>query len=466
MVRNGFKIPSDARGRGCRPLEMLTYCRVCCAFESACALPAGVIRGFATTSKQLRLGFALAVILWSGGAQAYPLDGYPATGVLRLEAYRLAQQGKVRGPQEPKGALLGRDQVDIRLARRPEVTLPAEDPQLNSALVSFLGEDSDRYGVAVLDLSDPENPRYGETRGGYRANPGSVGKLMVVLSVFQALADIYPDDVPARLAVLKNAMVTADEFILTDHHEVPIWVPGNPAIQYRANLWSYLDWMLSASSNAAASMVIRELMLLVYFGKGYPVEPEQSKSFFQKTPKKELSDLLSRALVEPVARNGLNPEELRQGSFFTEKGKQIVPGTSSCATPRELLRYLVRLEQGRIVDEASSREIKRLLYMTQRRIRYASSPALVDAAVYFKSGSLFRCDPEPGYTCRQYEGNLDNMMNSVAIVEAPAGTLQLHYLVAMMSNVLRKNSAVEHQSFATRLHRLIESFHRGVSPKP
>ena len=57
--------------------------------------------------------------------------------------------------------------------------------------------------------------------------------------------------------------------------------PGDPAIQYRrlqigdrANLWTYLDWMLSASSNAAASMVIRELMLLVHFGKNYPVEPE------------------------------------------------------------------------------------------------------------------------------------------------------------------------------------------------
>jgi hypothetical protein len=422
---------------------------------------------------RMKLAFLLAAIVWPASAQAYPLDGYPATAILRLEAYRLAQQGQVRGPREPRGALLGMDQVDIRLSRRPELALPAADPRLNSALASLLGEESDRYGVAVLDVSDPEKPRYGEMRGNYRANPGSVGKLMVALAVFQALADSYPDDFPARLAVLKKAMVGADEFIIKDHHEVPIWEPGDPAIRYRrlqigdrANLWSYLDWMLSASSNAAASMVIRELMLLVHFGKGYPVEPAQSKAFFQKASKKELSDLLYRALVVPVARNGLNPDDLRQGSFFTEKGKQIVPGTSSHATPRELLRMLVRLEQGRIVDEASSREIKRLLYMTQRRIRYASSPALADAAVYFKSGSLFRCGPEPGYTCRQYEGNLENMMNSVAIVEAPAGTLRLHYLVAMMSNVLRKNSAVEHQSFATRLHRLMESFHGGASAKP
>jgi hypothetical protein len=424
-------------------------------------------------SMRLGLGIALAALFWAGAAQAYPLDGYPLTGILRLEAYRLAQQGRVRGPQEPKGALLGLDQVDVRLAHRPNPELPAADPRFNAALAAFLGGEAERYGIAVLDMSDPDAPRYGETQGGYRANPGSVGKIVVALGVFQALADIYPDDVPARLAVLKNSMVTADEFILTDSHEVPIWATGSPAIQYRrlqagdrANLWTYLDWMLSASSNAAASMVMRELMLLVHYGKGYPVAPTLAKDFFKKTPKKELADLLSQALVEPVNRNGLNTEELRQGSFFTARGKQIVPGTSSHATPRELLRYLVRLEQGRLVDQFSSREIKRLLYMTQRRIRFASSPALTDAAVYFKSGSLFRCEPEPGYTCRQYQGNVENMMNSVAIVEAPAGSRRLHYLVAVMSNVLRKNSAVEHQSLATRLHRLIEGYHRETSGKP
>lgn len=425
-------------------------------------------------SMRLRLCIGLAAFFWAGAALAYPLDGYPQTGILRLEAYRLAQQGKVRGPKEPKGALLGLDQVDVRLAHRPNPELPAADPRLDAALAAFLGGEAERYGIAVLDMSDPDAPRYGETQGGYRANPGSVGKIVVALGVFQALADIYPEDVPARLAVLKNSMVTADEFILTDSHVVPIWATGQPAIQYRrlqvgdrASLWAYMDWMMSASSNAAASMVMRELMLLVHFGRGYPVDAAQARAFFQKTPKKELADLLTRALVDPVARNGLNPAELRQGSFFTSKGKQIVPGTSSHATPRELLRYLVRLEQGRLVDLFSSREIKRLLYMTQRRIRFASSPALTDAAVYFKSGSLFRCAPEPGYTCRQYLGNVENMMNSVAIVEAPAGNRRLHYLVAVMSNVLRKNSAVEHQSFATRLHRLIEGYHhRETSGKP
>jgi hypothetical protein len=167
---------------------------------------------------------------------------------------------------------------------------------------------------------------------------------------------------------------------------------------------------------------------------------------------------------EPVSRNGLDIERIRQGSFFTRTGKQHVPGTSSYADARELTRYLLLLEQGRLVDEFSSREIKRLLYMTQRRIRYASSPALADAAVYFKSGSFYRCRPEPGFTCGKYQGNVVNWMNSVAIVESPAGARRHFYLVTVMSNVLRRNSAVEHQTLGTRLHRLIESAHSKPPP--
>jgi hypothetical protein len=227
----------------------------------------------------------------------------------------------------------------------------------------------------------------------------------------------------------------------------------------QASLWTYLDWMLSASSNAAASMVIRELMLLVHFGQAYPVSAGQAEQFFKSTPRKELSALLVRALQDPVIRNGLDLEQLRQGSFFTRQGKRRVPGTTSYATPRELLRWLIKLEQGKLVDAFSSREIKRLLYMTQRRIRYASAPALADAAVYFKSGSLYKCKSEPNFKCKKYQGNVINMLNSVAIIEAPATGRQLYYMVVVMSNVLRKNSAVMHQTLATRIHRMLEAHH-------
>jgi hypothetical protein len=50
-------------------------------------------------------------------------------------------------------------------------------------------------------------------------------------------------------------------------------------------------------------------------------------------------------------------------------------------------------------------------------------------------------------------------MNSVAIVETPAGVKRLFYLATLISNVLYKNSAVDHQTLATVIHRIIEADH-------
>jgi len=404
----------------------------------------------------------LTSLSWS-----YPLDGYAFTGIARLEAYRLAMEGKVRAPKQPPGALLMSAQVDLRMRGQADFKIPASDPEFTARVEKLLGEEADRYAVAVLDLTNPEQPRYADHQSTLRANPGSIGKIIIALGLFQALADIYPDDIEGRLSVLRNTVVTADEFIASDHHVVPFWEPGQPRVRYRkiqigdrASLWTFLDWMLSASSNAAASMVIRELMLLVHFGPAYPVGDVQIQQFFKTTPRKELSALLVRALQDPVVRNGLDLEQLRQGSFFTRQGKRRVPGTTSYASPQELMRWLIKLEQGKLVDAFSSREIKRLLYMTQRRIRYASAPALAASAVYFKSGSLYKCKSEAGFECKKYKGNVTNMLNSVAIIEAPAADRQLYYMVVVMSNILRKNSAVVHQTLATRIHRMLEKFYK------
>jgi hypothetical protein len=421
--------------------------------------------------RRITLGIFLLWVLGGSYGWTYPLDGYPYTGVLRLEGFRLAQQGKVRGIRLYQGALLNHAQVDLRLTGRADSKIPALDPVFSTEVTALLGAEADRYAVAVLDLSIPEQPLYAEHRGEARSNPGSVGKIIVALGVFQALADIYPEDVDARLAVLRNTVVTADRFIQSDQHKVPFWTTESKKIWYRpirigdqASLWTYLDWMLSASSNAAASMVMREIVLMTHFGRQYPVNEETVKEFFVKTPRKELATILSRAIQDPITRNGLNIRQLRQGSFFTWQGKKLVPGTTSYASPRELMHYLLKLEQGKLVDEFSSREIKRLLYMTQGRIRYASSPALGNAAVYFKSGSLYKCKAEPDFTCRKYHGNVVNMLNSVAIIESPAAQRKNFYMVVVMSNVLRKNSAVVHQTLATRIQRLINSYHGKRAP--
>lgn len=404
--------------------------------------------------------------LGAAGAAAYPLDGYEETGIRRLEGNRLADAGVVRDVKQPAGARLGLKDVDLRLVGQT-FDLPAPDPEFTRQVTGLLSEAMDGYALAVLDLSDPARPRYAEHRGSYRQNVGSVGKIVVALALFQALADTYPNDIEARKRVLKTTIVTADGFSQSDHHTVRMFDPATRKLVRRtirigdqATLYEYLDWMLSPSSNSAAGMVMREAMLIRQYGSAYPPAEAEIQRFFDETPKQELTALFERTFIDPVAKNGLDPEQLRQGSIFTATGKRKVPGPgSSYGTARELMRYLLRMEQGRLVDVWSSREIKRMLYVTERRIRYASSPALTEAAVYFKSGSLYQCKPEPGYTCRKYAGNVKNYMNSAAIIESPAGERRLYYMSTLITNVLRKNSAVEHQTLATRLQRLIEKNH-------
>jgi hypothetical protein len=50
-------------------------------------------------------------------------------------------------------------------------------------------------------------------------------------------------------------------------------------------------------------------------------------------------------------------------------------------------------------------------------------------------------------------------MNSFAIVEEDVGDVRLHYMVTLISNVLRENSAVAHQTLGTRIHQLIKKRH-------
>lgn len=416
----------------------------------------------------MRLRFCCALLgaLASGAAGAYPLYGSDDRDIGRVQAARLAHEGEIPGRAQFAGALLTLEQVDLRLLGQRDLELPAADADFTRQLVALLGDEADRYSLSVLDLSDPSAPRYGEHAGSTLRNPGSVGKIVVGLALFQALADAWPDDTAARLRVLRDTVVTADEFIVHDSHTVRMWDRAARKLTRRplqvgdqGSLLEYADWMMSASSNAAAAIVMRETMLLAHYGRQYPPDGAAARAFFQDTPKEDLAAVLERAMQAPLPRNGLDLAALRQGSFFTRTGKRKVPGTSSHGSTHEYIRYLLRMEQGRLVDEWSSRELKRLLYMTERRIRYASSPALHDAAVYFKSGSWYQCEPEEGFKCRKYHGNKRNLMNSIAIIESPAQQRTLYYMVALTSNVLRKNSAVDHQTLATRIHRLIEKRH-------
>ncbi|MEX2354018.1 MAG: hypothetical protein WD709_07510, partial [Gammaproteobacteria bacterium] len=287
----------------------------------------------------------------------------------------------------------------------------------------------------------------------------------VLAVLLDTLAGLYPDDTDARKRLLRETRVTADDWAMPNFHVVPI-VGENGQLERRrlregdsGNLYEFLDWMLSASSNGAASMVIQQVILLEQFGHAYRGTTEEARAFLKASSPGQLGRLWLTAMERALKSAGFDTSRFRQGSPFTATAKKFVSGTNSVGNTSDLVKLLNLIEAGHLVDEWSSREAKRLLYMTARRIRYASHPVLNNAAVYFKSGSLYSCQPEPDFVCRQYMGNRVNRLASIAIVESPAGEPALRYLVAVMSNVLRVNSAVAHQTLALRVHRLLEAAH-------
>ena len=228
--------------------------------------------------------------------------------------------------------MLGLKDVDLRL-RGQTFDLPAPDPEFTRQVNGILTGSMDAYGFAVLDLTDPAQPRYAEHRGDHRQNVGSVGKLVVVLALFQALADTYPGDVDARKRVLKDAVVTADGFSQYDSHTVRIFDPKTRTlirrpvqIGDRATLYEWVDWMLSPSSNSAAGMVMREAMLVRQYGKAYPPSEAEIKRFFDETPKSELTALYDRTFSEPVTRNGLDRDHAAPGEFLHRDRQAESPG--------------------------------------------------------------------------------------------------------------------------------------------
>jgi len=407
------------------------------------------------------LGLPLLLLLTL--AMMYPVDGYKYTGIRRLERLRLRLAGKLGGRVVPvEGGRKSIKDIKLHLTDSPDslfATLPKPDSLLQERIQRLFAHRNKSYSLALLDITPGRPVRYAGLRENLQYQPGSVGKLAIAAGLFTELQALFPDSVQQRRQLLRNRMITADQWIISDHHGVPLFNLENHHVAFRPikigdvfSLYEWADHMLSASSNAAASTVWKECILMRVFGKNYPPTIEEEQAFFKNTPRSELQQIALSVVNDPLRKIGIEERNWKLGSFFTWMGKKRIPSGGSHGTPKGLLTFLIRVEQGKMVDAWSSLELKRLIYMTERRIRYASSPRLRKSAVYFKSGSLYSCKKEPGFKCGKYRGNVVNYMNSVAIVEKPEGQV---YLVALMSNLLKINSAVEHQTLATYIDRML-----------
>jgi hypothetical protein len=394
----------------------------------------------------------------------YPIDGYERTGIKRLKRLELIQEGTISDSKLIKGATKKLAEIQLNLLdQSSDSTLIRfkKDPQLQKKLDALFPNLDESYSIALMDITPNKPVRYASRQETRQFQPGSVGKLAVAVGFFNELAKLYPDSFDQRVALMKNRVVKAGQWGVYDEHTVPFYnVETNKLVKRQVtptdvfSLYEWIDHMLSVSNNGAASIVWREAILMNVFGKEYPtLSQEKADEYFKTTSKSFLMDKQLEVVNDPLRKLGILHEEWRLGTLFTRGASSIIPGKGgSTGTPLGLMKFLVALEKGEVIDQASSLEIKRLMYMTDRRIRYAANKALSDAAVYFKSGSLYSCDRTTMPDCGKYKGNIQNYMNSIAIIEQPDSTT---YLVALMTNVLRKNSNVDHNALAAKIDQIV-----------
>lgn len=401
---------------------------------------------------------ALLLLLGAQTVAAYPVDDSERTGIARLEGYHWSLSTPTGKEIVPFGARLGTAAI-TPLFKGETFDLPPSDPRFESQVRNIIQRHGANISISVLDLSDRDRPVYAGINDRHSYIPGSTGKVLVALALLSKLQVLYPNNPELRERVLHDTMITAGPIINEDSHVVPFWNRDAGKLYFRpiiesdeANLWTFLDWMISASSNGAGSAIINQLVLLDHFGRNYPPAPSQAATFLRNTSSGAKAQTVTRMMRESIIRAGFNPAELIQTSVFTKEGRKQIPSRGSSATTRSFIGLLLKMEQGRLIDEFTSAELKRLMYSTQKRIRYADAPELEDAVVLFKAGSLYKC----GGPCEQYEGTNLNLLSGVVGVEDG----DHHYLVVISSNVLRKNSSNMHRAIAGEIHKLIKSRYR------
>ncbi|TMM28652.1 serine hydrolase [Polaribacter aestuariivivens] len=411
------------------------------------------------------------LVVASLGFIKYPIDGYETTGIKRLYQLRKMQLDSVKYTRIPAGAYKKLADIKLNLLERSDDSvqdLLITDKDFEKKLKRIIP--SGAYSLAAMDMTNPNKLRYAEHRENVGYQPGSVGKIAVLLAVFDQLEKLCPDSWEDRAGYLKNIKVTSRYWGTGDHHTIPVYDIEKDKLTKRRviasdefSLYEWLDHMVSVSNNGAASVMYREAMLMAAFGQDYFfLDAEKAEKYFKETSRDSLTNLANTVVNEPLRKLGIEENEWKLGGMFTRGPEKYVGRKGgSIGTPKGLMKFLVKLEQGNVVDKESSLEMKRLLYLTDRRIRYAKSPRLDSAAVYFKSGSYYKCDRVKNPDCASYAGNVFNFMNSVIIVEHPNG---LKYIVCLMSNVLNKNSAGAHMYLASKIDDIIDE--ANVSKKP
>ncbi|MGB5982551.1 MAG: serine hydrolase [Nonlabens sp.] len=409
----------------------------------------------------------LALFIVAAIAMAfYPIDGFKQTGIKRLKRLEKTLDSTITEYYLKKGSFKGYAEMTLWLCEQKDSVqeIMTPDPDFQKEMTQLFPS-RDGYGITVLDMTDPNNMRYAEMNENKGFQPGSVGKIVVATAFFNELKKLCANDFSVRTKLMRDKVVRSGSWGLYDHHTIPVYnmekdtfVKRQVVASDEFTLYEWMDHMLSVSNNGAASIVWREALLMNIFGdKYFGLTQEEADKYFETADRKEITNRAIDLVNQPLRDLGITHDEWRLGSFFTNGADKYVGSKGgSIGTPKGLMKFCIALEKGDVVDRQSSLELKRLLYMTDRRIRYGASPELNDAAVYFKSGSFYSCDRSKPTPCGDYAGNKFNYMNSVCIVEHPSG---INYIVCLESNVLSKNSAGAHMYLASAIDKKIKEYH-------
>ena len=410
----------------------------------------------------MKLIYILPLLLISSLSFSYPIDGYKYTGIDRLAYQYKVYQDSNLVSRLKDGSFLMMDDITLNLLGVGN-NWPSVDEKMQREIDGIFRYLEPEYSLSIMDVTDPNNVKYAGRKENVGYQPGSVGKIAAAIALFAELKKIYGDDWEAIRALLYTKEVKGNEFVVSDHHTVPLYDIKKDKYTKRIvlrsdvfSLYEWLDHMFSKSSNAAASVIMREVILLHAMDTNYECASlEEMEEFFEITDRRVLAGLSEDLINCPLRDLGIDEDEWKLGGFFTHGAEKYVPRQGgSIGSTKGLMKYMHAMERGKVINERSSLELKRMMYMTDRRIRYAGSRAIAGDAVYFKSGSLYSFKDEPGFVKKKYAGNRFNYMNSIAIVEKQDSTRR-KYMVALMSNVLRKNSVGEHYGLATQMDRLI-----------
>ena len=100
---------------------------------------------------------------------------------------------------------------------------PEVDPALQKVVTRFFNSLEKDYSISIMDITEEPPVRYAEHRPTSGYQPGSVGKLAVLLGFFTELTNIYGNDWEAKRALLKSKLVWCGKWGIPNSHTVPFY---------------------------------------------------------------------------------------------------------------------------------------------------------------------------------------------------------------------------------------------------